>query len=166
MPTVLGVISPWVSAAPKRRLSCLISFVTVVAFAPPCTFRLWVWANFRMPSATTQRSDFCRVFIFRSLVLRITACAEPDRSPWVRRIDSQIFITSPLRMQLPTNFGLQRYPPSYPLHTPYGASLSFVTLIAPMTSIGHALTEHDSHELMDLVFQVRALVSSVSGSLR
>ena len=84
-------------------------------------------------------SNKTRVVIFRPLVLRITAHAEPDRSPWVRRIYSQVLTTTPIHMRLPTDIGLRCYPPPCPPHMPYGASLSFAMITAPMTSTRRAL---------------------------
>ena len=67
---------------------------------------------------------------FRSLVLQasfpwLALRAQPHRS---LRVSSTNFVPppSPIRMQLPANIGFRHWQLAHPLHTPYGASLSFV----------------------------------------
>ena len=67
---------------------------------------------------------------FRSLVLQASLSwlaprAQPHR---YLRVSSTNFVPppSPIRMQLPANIGFRHWQLAHPLHTPYGASLSFV----------------------------------------
>jgi hypothetical protein len=68
------------SAVSNRNPSCLGCSLTGTASPPPGLSTPRVTAGFRRPCGFIRSSDFWRVIVFRSLVLRTTACAEPDRS--------------------------------------------------------------------------------------
>lgn len=125
-----------------------------------------VWSDFRRPFGTVRPSDFCWAIDFRSLVLRPTARAEPNRSRQVRHDRLRTHPVAHTHAVL-TDFGLHRWGPAHPLRTPYGTSLSLETVahLRLPPDLRSRARQGYAHG-KDLVIQINALVSSVSGSLR
>ena len=157
------------SAVPENRESCFGASSTGLASPPERGSTSRVTADFRRPCGLSRSSDFWRVIVLRSCVLRTTACAGPARSPWVscNRFRGQPVATTPAA---PMHFGLRRCTPAHPPRTPYGASLSF----GSVTHLGfHRTPPRGPNRGLpfgfstagDLVLQIDALSSSVSGSL-
>ena len=109
---------------------------------------------------------------FVLLVLRITTCVEPSRSPWVRRTtrldvhrvatthaETDGFWASVLGATLPAARALRRFTfVRDNRHTPTTSTRRALAGLLPHASVSHGFN-------LGLVLQALALVSSVSGSL-
>ncbi|MCC6528161.1 MAG: serine/threonine protein kinase [Polyangiaceae bacterium] len=130
----------------------------------PCGRRFG--AGFRRPCGNTRPSDFCRAIILRPFVLGTTARAEPGRSPWVR---PAFFVatSSPIHPRL---VRISDFAAGGRLTRRGCLTALRLRSIQPRTYDFHQTSPRGLLRLLspskDLVLQVDALVSSVSGSLR
>jgi hypothetical protein len=156
-----------ISALLGNESSLPSTFVAVDAF-PPRLSRLR--PSFDGSCGTARRSLFCWAFGTSSLVLGSTADfhrgAQQNSSGKIHRFRHHPVATTATRIR--TDLGLRCWTPTHPPGQPYGASLSLETVthlrLPPDLPSQAPRRLHPSAAAR--VFPSKALVSSVSGSLR